>query len=95
MAVEEAEQSDRAMRDSEIALMDTLKVVFDLMMHAGVKPAQIDKLLGSLTDQYRAKHMPAASAVIELLRAFVSDRDHAEHRAQQRQILEEPPAGSA
>jgi hypothetical protein len=91
MSVEE----EGELRDSEIALMDALKVAFDLMMYAGVKPAQIDKLLGSLTDQYREKEMPAAAAVIERLRAFVLDPDRERHREQLLRIREEPPAGSA
>jgi hypothetical protein len=75
--------------------MDAPKVAFDLMMYAGVKPAQIDKLLGSLTEQYRTKQMPSAAGVIELLRAFVLDRGREAHREQLQRIREEPPAGSA
>jgi hypothetical protein len=89
------ESDDENLRDSEIALMDALKVAFDLMMYAGVKPAQIDKLLGSLTEQYRTKQMPPAAAVIEILRAFVLDRGREAHREQLQRIREEPPAGSA
>ena len=91
----DGQNDDGDLRNSEIALMDALKVAFDLMMYAGVKPTQIDKLLGSLTDQYRAKGMPAASAVIELLRAFVLDPEREQHREQLLRIREEPPAGSA
>jgi hypothetical protein len=91
----EEQSATNDLRDSEIALMDTFKVVFEIMMHAGVKPAQIDKLLASLTQQYRAKDVPTAAAVIETLRDFVRNPDRAEHREQVQRILKEPPAGSA
>jgi hypothetical protein len=75
--------------------MDALKTAFDLMMYAGVKPAQIDKLLASQAAQYPPTRMPRAIAVIETLRAFVRDSGRQERREQLRRILEEPPAGSA
>ena len=89
------ENDDGYLRDSEIALMDAIKTAFELMMTAGVTPAQIDKLLASQSVQYPPAEMPRAIAVIEALRAFVRDPDRSKHRAQVRRIREEPPAGSA
>jgi hypothetical protein len=89
------ENDDGNLRDSEVALMDALKTTFDLMMYAGVKPAQIDKLLASQVVQYSSEQMPRAIWVIEQLRAFVLDSARAEYREHRRRILEEPPAGSA
>lgn len=83
------------LRDLEIALMDALKTAFDLMMYAGIKPAQIDKLLASQVAQYPAEHMPRAIEVMERLRTFVQDSGRQAHRDQLRQLLGEPPAGSA
>jgi hypothetical protein len=53
-----SENDEGTLRDSEVALMDALKTTFDLMMYAGVKPAQIDKLL--------AEQCPGASIKILL-----------------------------
>jgi hypothetical protein len=83
------------LRDSEIALMDALKVVFDLMMYAGIKPAQIDKLLASLSAQYAEKEMPTAIGVIEHIRIFVNNPDRAQYRDQRRLLQEKDAAGSA
>jgi hypothetical protein len=88
------EPDDGNLRDSEVALMDALKTTFDLMMYAGVKPAQIDKLLASQSAQYPPV-MPRAIAVMDMLRAFVRDSGRQEHREQLRRFLEEPSAGSA
>jgi hypothetical protein len=89
------ESDDGTLRDSEIALMDAIKTAFELMMTAGVTPAQIDKLLASQVAQYPPAQMPRAISVIEALRAFVRDPDRAKHREQVQRIREEPPAGQA
>jgi hypothetical protein len=82
------------LRDSEVALMDAFKVAFELMLVAGVTPAQIDKLLANLSQSY-PREMPRATWVIEELRLFVRDPERAMHRQQVRRIQREPPAGSA
>jgi hypothetical protein len=38
---------EKCLRDFEVALMDTFKTVFEIMLNAGATPAQIDKLLAS------------------------------------------------
>lgn len=90
-----SEADDGYLRDSEIALMDALKTVFDLMMYAGVKPAIIDKLLRSQHEQYDAKAMPNARYVMKSLMDFVTDADRARHRQERESVLRDPPAGSA
>jgi hypothetical protein len=83
------------LRDSEVALMDALKVAFDLMMYAGILPAQIDKLLASLSAQYPAEEMPRAISVIEQIRTFVNDADRVRYRDQRRLLQDKDVAGSA
>jgi hypothetical protein len=83
------------LRDSEVALMDAVKVAFDLMMYAGIKPAQIDKLLGSLSAQYPSAEMPGAIWVIEQIREFVNNPQRAAYRDQRRLLQEKDAAGSA
>jgi hypothetical protein len=90
------EDDDGCLRDSEVALMGALKTVFELLLTAGVTPAQIDKLLASQQKIYAQDPvMPRAVFVMQSLRDFVLDAGRAEHREQVRQILREPPAGSA
>ena len=82
------------LRDSEVALMDAFKVAFELLLVAGIEPAQLDKLLASVSQSY-SREMPRATFVIEQLRLFVQDPARAMHRQQVRRVQEEPPAGSA
>jgi hypothetical protein len=86
------ESDDNNLRDSEVALMDAIKTILEILMTAGVKPEQIDKLLASQT---YPQVMPRATFVIDSLRKFVRDLGREEHREQVRRIREEPPAGSA
>jgi hypothetical protein len=87
---------EKCLRDFEVALMDTFKTVFEIMLNAGATPAQIDKLLASQQIAYEKNGaMPGAVFVMEGLRRFVLDAGREEHREQVRRILGEPPAGSA
>jgi hypothetical protein len=92
---EVTESDDGNLRDSEIALMDAIKTVFEIMLNAGVTPAQIDKLLASSQERYSPNVMPRAVVVMDMLRKFVRDVSREDSRAQIRRIREEPPAGSA
>jgi hypothetical protein len=83
------------LRDAEVAIMDAFKTVFEILLTAGVKPAQIDKLLASQMQAYSRPPMARAIWVMEQLRAFVQNAERATARQQVRQILTEPPAGSA
>jgi hypothetical protein len=82
------------LRDSEIALMDAFKVVFEILLVARITPAQLDKLLASVSQPY-SREMSRATFVNEQLRLFVQDIARAVHRQQVRRVQEEPPAGSA
>lgn len=84
------------LRDSEIALMDAIKSVIEVMLTANIaKPKVFDKLFAAQAEQYEKKRMAAAWAIMELLRRFVSDPTREAHRQQLRQILQELPKGSA
>jgi hypothetical protein len=66
---------DKCLRDFEVALMDTTKTVFEIMLNAGATPAQIDKLLASQQTAYEKNGaMPGAVFVMEGLRRFVRCR---------------------
>ncbi len=89
------DSDETKLRDSEVALMDAVKVAFDLMMYARIKPAQIDKLLASLSAQYPAEEMPRAIWVIEQIREFVNNPQRATYRDLRRLLQEKDAAGSA
>ncbi len=89
------ENDEDNLRDSEVALIGAFKAVFEIMLNAGVTPAQIDKLLASQQELYSPTVMPRAVCVMDMLRKFVNDHSRAKHREQVRRIREEPPAGSA
>jgi hypothetical protein len=85
-----------SLRDSEIALMDAIKSVIEIMLTANIaKPQVFNRLFGAQHDEYMRKRMPAAAAIMQLLQNFVNDPKREEHRQRLRQILQEPPKGSA
>ena len=82
--------------DAEIALMDAIKSVIEILMTAGIaKPAVFNRLFTHQRDAYLQKEMPTAAAVMEMLRLFAIDPGRAASRDTQRKVLEEPPQGSA
>lgn len=84
------------LRDSEIALMDAMKSIIEIILTANIaKPQVFDKLFASQSEQYEKKRMPAAIAVMELLREFVNNPNREKHRQSLRQILQESPKGRA
>ena len=92
---EDSEGAGR-LRDAEIAIIDTLKILLEFIMATGIaKPSLLDKMLDQQSRAYLQKQMPDALVVIELLRQYVSDPQRAAHREEFRKILGEPPLGSA
>jgi hypothetical protein len=76
-----SENDEIELRDSEVALMDTLKTVFEILMSAGVKSEQIDKLLASQSQVYESPpSMSRAIYVVEKLREFVRNPERAKHQ---------------
>jgi hypothetical protein len=86
------EQDDGYLRDSEVALMDTLKLLIEVIVAKGLaKPATIDEALRQQMIQYPQEAMPRAVYVVEQLRAALNDPA----RKQLRELLARPPEGSA
>jgi hypothetical protein len=84
------------LRDTEIALMDAIKTVMEIIMTAGIAgPSVFDKMFSYQRDAYIQKQMGEAAGVMELLRKFASDPTRAEHREGLRKLLTEEPKGSA
>ncbi len=90
------ENSGGNLRDSEIALMDAIKTIAEIIMTAGIaKPAIFDRMFAAQRDGYLAKQMPNAAGVVETLRLFCVDPSREAHRQQLNQILGSPPQGEA
>jgi hypothetical protein len=89
---DQKESDDDTLRDSEVALMDTLKAVFEIIVAKRIlSPKVIDEMLVRQSAQYDPAAMPRAIFVVDELRRCVTDPA----RAQARQFLDRPPEGQA
>jgi hypothetical protein len=86
-------EDDAKLRDSEIALMDALKTVFEVLVAKQVTP--IEAIAGMLRRQREVYHeeppMPGALFVMDSLLEFLTDP----RRAEARKLERDPPQGSA
>jgi hypothetical protein len=86
------EQDDGYLRDSEVALMDTLKLLIEVIIAKGLsRPATIDEALRQQMIQYPPEGMPRAVYIVEQLRATLNDPD----RKQLRELHGRPSEGNA
>jgi hypothetical protein len=86
------EQDDGYLRDSEIALMDALKTVFEILVAKKITtPEAIDKMLENQSKNYEGGEMDRALFVMSELRRVVADPE----RSRLRDLLERPNEGSA
>jgi hypothetical protein len=82
--------------DAEIALMDAIKTVLEVIMTAGVAKAPVfEGMFSYQRDVYLAKRQPTSAAVMELLRRFADDPERKAHREMLRTLIQESPKGSA
>lgn len=87
--------SDDRLRDSEIAIIDALKMLIEIMVASGIaKPDGLQRLFSHQRDGYITKNMPNAAVVMEVLRSFAQPPKPVQNDAH-RKALEEPPQGSA
>jgi hypothetical protein len=87
-----SKDDDDSLRDSEVALMNAIMTILEIIIAKGILPAKVlDEALAAQSAQYPAEHMPRAIFIFDELRPVVSDSA----RAQLRQFVEKPPAGSA
>jgi hypothetical protein len=86
------ETDDGTLRDSEIALMDTLKLIFEVIIAKGIsKPETLSEALRQQALVYPPEAMPRAIFVVEQLQASMNDP----YRKELRELLARPIAGSA
>jgi hypothetical protein len=76
----------------EIALMDTLKLIFEIIVAKGIsEPGILSEALLRQAKQYPPQDMPAAVYVVQQLRASINDPD----RKELRELLARPVQGHA
>jgi hypothetical protein len=80
------------MSDYEVALMDSLKTVMEVLTAKEiVSAAALDKMLERQREVYPEKDMPGAHFVVDELRRVLTDPD----RARLRDFLRKPSEGMA
>jgi hypothetical protein len=85
-------QDDDFLRDSEIALMDAIKTIFEILIAKKVTtPEAIDKMLETQSKTYEGGNMDRALFVMGELRRVATDPQ----RSQLRDFLSIPSEGSA
>jgi len=81
---------DRSLTEAEIALMDALKLVFEVFVAKGIStPETLSEALKRQADQYSPQDQAASIWVVEQLRAVLDDTQ----RKAQRSFLALPPQG--
>jgi hypothetical protein len=87
-----AESDDNTLRDSEVALMDAIKTLIEILIAKKITtPAAIAGLFDRQSKEYPKDAMPKAIFVMESLRDFTQDP----RRKQAHDLLDNPTAGSA
>ncbi len=90
-------KDDERLRDSEIAIVDALKVITDVLVASGaVRSGVFELMFAQQRDGYIAKAMPNAAVIMEVLRGFAA-RPRKDERTEGglRAELDKPPQGSA
>jgi hypothetical protein len=86
------ENEDHCLRDSEIALMDAISTILEIIVAKGILPPHVlDHALKAQSDQYPVDDMPRAVFIFDELRRLVNDPA----RAQLRRFHNQPSEGSA
>lgn len=89
-------KDDEKLRDSEIAIVDALKMLMEVLVATGTVKAEIfQKLFARQRDGYIAKEMPNAAVIMEVLRGFAQPSTRDQDQEALRRELEKPPQGRA
>jgi hypothetical protein len=83
---------DGCLRDSEVALMDTLKLIFEVIVAKGISKSEtLSEALRRQAQVYPPETMPRAIWIVEQLRASID----APRRKEARELLSRTPDGRA
>ena len=92
----EGENDDGKLRNSEVALMDAIRTILEVIVAKGIaRPAILDQALEMQSRAYSPQDMPRALFVMRMIRETLTDPERAKYRQSLEQLLKEPPAGSA
>ena len=84
------------LRESDVALVDAVKVLIELLMKAEIaQPAALDRQFAQQRDAYMADQMPTAAGIVEHLRQFATATGRETSEAGLKTLLRDPPQGSA
>lgn len=88
-------KDDDKLRDSEIAIVDALKLLMEVLVATGTVKADVfQRLFAHQRDGYIAKEMPNAAVIMEVLRGFAVPKSTEPKREALRKELDKPPQGS-
>jgi hypothetical protein len=87
----EPREDDRQMRDSEVASMDTIKAILEILMAAQIVSVDtIEQVLLAQSAKYVPWRTPDAQALMDLLLTFLRDPRRRECRERLRSVLQKP-----
>ncbi len=87
---------DYTLSDTEIALVDSIKSILEIMMMQKIAgPVALEKMFANQHQHYADENMLAAASVMRRLRRFVADPQRKAHRENLRILLQEEPEGQA
>lgn len=88
--------ADDKLRDTDIAIIDALKMIVEILVARGVITAEsVQQIFAHQRDGYIAKEMPNAAVVMEVLRSFAVAPGQTEKRQAVQRALAEPAQGNA
>jgi hypothetical protein len=91
---EKSADEDR-LRDSEIAIVDALKLLMEVLVATKTVKADVfERIFAQQRDGYIAKQMPNAAVIMEVLRGFAVKKPEGD-APDVRDELSKPPLGSA
>ena len=94
--MEDNRNDSERLRDSEIAIVDAIKMMMEIMVATGVVKAEVfQRIFAHQRDGYIAKAMPNAAVIMEVLRGFAVSPARDSDREALREALDKPPQGSA
>lgn len=92
----EKPKDDERLRDSEIAIIDALKMMMEVLVATGtVKASVFETVFAQQRDGYIAKEMPNAAVIMEVLRGFAAKPVTTTPAAPEHSEMDKPPQGSA
>ena len=69
----ENRKDEQSLRDSEIAMVDALKLLMEVLVVTGTVKAEVfERVFAQQRDGYIAKEMPNAAVIMEVLRGFAA-----------------------